>query len=105
MSYKFLSEKDPAEIVTLTFDFSLALDTGETITAIDSVTVELVSGVDPSPSAILTGTAAVSLSGVSVAQPVQGGVDCADYSVKVLVSTSNAYKKLALAGILRVRNQ
>ena len=105
MPYTFLSEKDPAELVTLTFDFSLALDAGETITAIDSVSVELVCGTDPAPSAILTGTAAVSIDGLSVMQPVQGGVDCADYSVKVVVNTSNAYKRLALAGILRVRNQ
>jgi len=105
MSYKFLSEKDPSEIVTLTFDFSLALDAGETITAIDSVTVELVLGVDDSPFSILTGTAAVSVDSLSVMQPVQGGVDEADYSVKVVVNTSNAYKRLALAGVLRVRNQ
>lgn len=105
MSCNFLSEKDPAEVAVLTFDFSQALDAGETLTAIDSVTVEVSRGVDASSASILSGVAAIAISGLAVTQPVQGGIDGVNYNIKVVADTSNASKRLALTATLPVRSQ
>lgn len=105
MSCNILSVKDPAETVVITFDFSPALNLTETITAIVSVDVEVSRGIDTNPQAILSGEALISLDSLSVQLPVAHGVDSVNYSIKVVVDTTNPDIRLALTAILPVRAQ
>lgn len=102
MSCNTLSSKDPAEKVVVTFDFTLALNPGETLTTVVSVTSSVVLGSDPAPTALLSGAASVS-AGALIQQQVQGGIDATNYYIKALANTS-AGRTLALAAILPVRS-
>lgn len=97
--------KDPGESRTLTFDLSLDLAAGETLVSVTGTTVTVVSGTDPSPTAILNGAASIDSSQTKALVPVKGGLDEVDYDVKVTVTTTNSTKVLVGAGILPVRNQ
>lgn len=92
--------KDPEEIVTLTFDFSLDLNLSETI-ASPVTTVELVRGVDPAFAAVQNGAGQVS--GSSILQSVKAGIAGCEYRVKVKVTTS-AGRVLVLSRVLPVRD-
>ena len=94
--------KHPDESVVVTFDFTPALTTGETISAIDMISVSIWAGTDPSVS-LAIGTAAVDSTGMMVQVPVSGGIDLTTYAVKVQVTTSNAQKVLSLTAHLPVR--
>jgi hypothetical protein len=96
-----LDTKDPAEKVALVFDFSAGVADGtESITTVTR-TVTVAAGTDTSPSSILNGLA--SIVGETVVQPVQAGVSGNDYQIKVVASTTNPNKVLALSAILPVR--
>lgn len=97
-----LPAKGPDEKVTITFDFSADLLTGETIGSINSVVISVRSGVDPSPSAVLAGVAQVATSGLQVLQSVQAGIDSTDYDIRALVTTS-AGRIIGLSAVLPVR--
>jgi hypothetical protein len=101
-------EKDPAELVPLSFNFAPDLLTGELLSGTPAVTVSAAvsqagATLDSTPTAILNGPATLDATRKLVVQPVQGGVNLNDYEVKVLVNTTNAVKVLAFAGILPVR--
>ena len=102
MSCNQLSTKKPSENVIVTFDYSDALSTGETITSIVSVVASISAGVDASPSAILNGSATIDSANVLVLQPVTGGLDNVNYDITALVNTSQG-QRLACAAILPVR--
>jgi hypothetical protein len=94
---------DPAEAVVLAFDFSLALDVGETLSGTIATSVTTVLGTDATPSAVLNGVATFGAGNKTVLVPVKGGlVDC-DYAIKVVVGTTNAQKTLALVAHLPIR--
>ena len=95
------SYKDAAEDVVVTFDFSLALATGETLSGTPTVTVATYTGVDVNPAAMLNGAAAIS--GMTVMQPIQGGVNGNSYAIKCVCATSNAQKILALTALVPVQ--
>lgn len=97
-------EKNPSESIVLTFDLSAGLATGETLTGTPTVTIALLSGTDPTPSAVLAGGNQLDSSKTLALVPVTGGVDSCDYEIKVVCSTTNALKILALPAILPVRN-
>lgn len=67
------------------FDFISALAPGETITTA-TVTAAVYSGVDPNPSAIISGSAVIS--GTQVTQTVTGGVVGTIYGLTCVVTTS-----------------
>lgn len=96
---------DPAEAVVLTFDFSPALDSGETLAGLITTSVRTVLGVDPAPQDVLNGTPIFGVGDTSVLVPVKGGLVDRDYAVKVVVGTSNAAKVLALVAHLPVREE
>lgn len=98
MTTKF-SNVAPTEEVTLTFDFSAGLDTGETL-ATPTIVVEVDSGADVNASAIVQSSQVV---GDTVRVNVGGMVLNTDYRITVTCTTSNAAKTLAVAGILPVR--
>ena len=91
---------DPTEKITLSFDFSAGLASGETLTGSPVVVVTVDYGVDASPQAIVLASA---ISGSLVNVIVNNTKDGVDYHVHVTTTTSNAQKTLALAGILPSR--
>lgn len=95
-------EKDPAEKIVLTFDFSGKLEADEALTGAIVVSVTLVHGIDANPGAILNGAAEYDATSKAVLQAVQAGVIGAEYRIKVVVPTTNPKKVLALAGVLPV---
>ena len=99
---QFFDQKDPSESVVLTFDFSLNLATGETLSGSPVVSVTLVSGSDPSPSAILTGNNGIDSTSTKALVGVHAGIAGCEYEVKAVCSTTNSQKVLALGGILPV---
>jgi hypothetical protein len=97
--------KTPSEKRVLTFDFTLDLATGETLSGTPTVTVTCVRGKDSNPSAILAGGATLDGTQKIYSVPVAGGLNDCDYDVVVLYPTTNAKKSLELGGILPVLSQ
>src|SRR5438045_7066426 len=91
--------KDPAETISLPFDFTADLG-GETIQGTPGRTALVDAGVDGNPSAILGGNPVVS--GGVVYVSVLGGVPGVDYVVRCVATTSGG-RVLVLAGLLPVR--
>jgi hypothetical protein len=98
MSRQVFRPKIVGETVSLVFDFASRLSVGETITGQGS-TAYLYSGVDATPTAILSGSP--STSGTKVTQKVTGGVVGAIYDVLVTVTTS-AGQTLSIGGYVAV---
>ncbi len=71
-------DKDPADIITVEFDFSA----DATAVTAPAVTIAVVAGTDADPSLMLVG--APTVSGATVLQRIQGGVNGATYSLQCL---------------------
>jgi hypothetical protein len=104
VSSKRFDEKDPAEKVPLTFDFTVDLPDGVLLTSIQSVTFSTAFGTDVSPSALANGPAGFDATSKKVIVPVQGGLDGRDYNVSVVALTSESDLVLELNGVLPVRS-
>jgi hypothetical protein len=104
VSSKRFDEKDPAEKVPLTFDFTVDLPDGVVLTSIQSVTFATVYGADASPNSLANGTAGFDTTSKKVIVPVQGGLDGRDYNVSVVALTSESDLVLELNGVLPVRS-
>ena len=89
------SNKDPSEIVTLTFDFTNILAAPLTPAIVPTV----VNGSDATPSAILSGVAVVI--GSTVTQKITGGLSGVSYKVVCTVNGADG-SKYVLADILPV---
>lgn len=96
---------DPAEQVVVTFDFTDALDAGETLSGTIATSVITVLGIDVSPASILNGVAAYDITSKKVIQPVKAGLADHDYAIKVICATSNPQKVLALVAHLPIRQE
>jgi hypothetical protein len=96
------SNKDPSELINLTFNFVPALASDEFIQSITSVTVEVLSGEDPSPNSIVAGTPLINVSGTSVQQPCSGGLVDVGYRIAVLCLTTKG-QELVCAGTLTIQ--
>ena len=97
-SYKITTENEQ-----FTFDFSTVMSSGETISSATS-NVEVVSGDDSSPNAILVGTPVAS--GQQVAQRISGGLDGVIYRLEMTATTSltNVYTIVADLPVLAPLN-
>lgn len=93
------SPKSPGETRTLVFDFISKLGAGETLVSA-TVTPTVWSGVDPTPSAIVSGTPSVS--GTKAAAVITAGVDGTIYQLACIAVTS-ASQTLVLFGYLVVQ--
>jgi hypothetical protein len=93
-------EKDPEEVVTLTFDFTDELG-AETIEPGPAVTIAVRKGADPDVAQVVNG--APQVSGATVLQSVKAGVAGVDYAVRCKVTTSGG-RVLVLGRVLPVRN-
>jgi hypothetical protein len=92
--------KDPSESITVTFDFSAETTAVTAPTVTNSVMWSYTT--DPSPSAMLSGSAQVS--GALVLQRVLGGVDLTNYGLRCQATAANG-DTLVVAGVLPVRKQ
>jgi hypothetical protein len=104
VSNRRFDEKDPTEKVILTFDFSIDLAAGVTLSGSPSVQVDTVFGTDASPSSILNGSAQLDGTATKVLVPVQAGVDGCEYRVSVRCGTTSAQIYLELDAVLPVRS-
>lgn len=88
--------KDPAEEITLTFDYSAR--GGQVSNA--SITVRLVKGIDSNPSAILS--ASPQCEGALVMQKVKGGIRGCHYNIICYADINN--DRLMIESILPVNS-
>ena len=93
-----LEPKNAAETVSIVFDFASQLAVGETLSSA-TVTAVVYSGVDSSPSAIISGSAAIS--GTKITQKVTGGTLGVTYVLTCAVVTSTS-QTLQMIGYLVV---
>jgi hypothetical protein len=91
---KTLQEED-----SFAFDFTDLLATGETITSA-LITIDVISGVDANPSAMIAGSPTIA--GAFVSVKLIGGVEGVLYCIHCLATCSTGLKK-ELKGDLRVR--
>ncbi len=99
-----LDTKDPAEELTLTFDFSVGLGADDLLTGTPTVTVAVLIGRDPDPASLLNGAPAIDGTSTRVYLPVQAGNEGCDYLIKVVCATTSPSKVLALSAVLPVRS-
>lgn len=92
--------KDPEEIITATYDFAAELAGAAILVGSPAVTVSVLAGIDPAPSAIKNG--APQISGGTVRQSFQAGVAAVDYSTRCRVDVSDG-RRLVRTAILPVR--
>lgn len=90
-SYKTISPvpvypKYVSEDLPLMINFSDDLNTGETITSLNSITASVLSGADPNPQTILSGSPTVATP--NIIQMIAGGLAGVQYQVSVTVTTS-----------------
>jgi hypothetical protein len=108
----YFDAKDPRETVVLTFDASLGLTSGETLTGITKVDVTMASGTDPNATSVvsnpiingapITAKGKTLAPGTAVQAEAVGGVSPAHYLIAITCTTSNPDKVLTLKGILPV---
>lgn len=96
---KILSSKDPAEIVTVTFDFENEFP-GATLTGPD-IDIAVEAGTDPTPATVLLGAPQVQAQ--KVLQQVQGGVAFTDYHLTCFVTVGGSQVAVRSA-VLPVRD-
>ncbi len=95
--------KGTSEKVPLTFDFTQDLPSGVTLTGTPTIGVSVSNGTDSNPTGILNGAAGFNSGSTQVIQPVQGGVNGADYSITCTCPTTQSNLTLSLVGLLSVR--
>lgn len=86
---KLLSEKDPSEIIPVTFGFSKVLTDDDTI-ATATVGVTVSKGSDSNPDAIKLGAAEIV--GQTVTQLIQSGTDAVTYKLKCTIVTGAGHQ-------------
>ena len=113
------SAKNPAATRVATFSAVSNLDTGETLTAINSTTVVTLSGNDPNPLSIISTSNPPAINALSVSvdtaageitipagecvqMGITGGLDKCKYLITVVCATSNPEKILTLTAVLPV---
>ena len=91
------TDKEPADVVTLSFDFTADADS----VSAPLVSIDLVSGTDPDPGLMLIG--APTVAGAIVYQRVQGGVNGALYSLQCLAY--NGDDRYSIEALLPIRER
>lgn len=93
---KVMSSKAPDEIIAVSFDFSRLVTS---IDSVVSVAVTVHKGADNNPSAMILNSPIIS--GATVSQLLQGGLDTVYYKVRALIAVGQ--QRYALTAILPVR--
>lgn len=97
-SRQVLEPKHASETLSLVFNFASQLSVGETISSA-TASCSVYSGMDASPSSVLSGSATVS--GAQVTQLVTGGTAGVTYAITIAATTS-ASEIISLLGYLVV---
>lgn len=94
-----LPNKYASETVTVTFDFTADLASGETIST-QAVSAATYSGTDASPSSIISGSA--SASGAVVSQKITAGTTGVMYELTCSITTSagQTLRQVGLMGVI-----
>jgi len=95
---KLLPQKDPTEIVPITFDFAPDIASGATVTPV-SVDVSVLNGEDSAPGDMLQGAA--SATGAKVVQWIKAGKAGVSYAMRC-VATATDGQTLVLTSRLDV---
>lgn len=82
-----ISDKVPAEVIPVTFDFSEMLPAGTVIDSVVQTGVVIVTGTDASAATMLYGTSI--LTGLKVVQLIRNGVAAVKYNLSCLVAVGN----------------
>ena len=90
-TYQILGESE-----LFTFDYSLVLQQGETLTTA-TANVIVMNGSDSNPTAILVGTPVIS--GTKVSQRISGGVSETTYRLEITASTNNGNVYVAVGDL------
>ena len=102
MSIQKFSPKDPSETILISFDFiNLLTDATETLVS-NTWTAIVEKGIDPNPSAILTGIPFIGYNYTTGF--VTGGLDGVTYNITVIVTTTKG-QTLKLSGNIKVEEQ
>lgn len=94
MSFVTLPSKDTSSTIPVTVDFISQLATGEAVTSV-VVTASVFSGVDATPSAIISGAATLSQN--SATQVITGGLAGVVYLLAFAATTNNANRLIIYA--------
>jgi len=97
-----LSRKSPDAKVIITFDFSTALEPGETLTSFVSRDIAVIAGVDPDPTLMWNGPQVLGIGSTYVQQPVQGGLDGCYYQLEMIYDTNVPGRRLVVTAVLPV---
>lgn len=95
--------KHPTALDVLSFDMSLQLGAGETLTGTPTVAIEVRYGADIAPGNVLNGAANIDSAGKVILVPVKAGTDQCDYLITVSCASTNPQKSPAMNAILPVR--
>ncbi len=99
----YFDAKDPADAVTLTFDYTLDLPSGVTLSGTPSVmSVKTFSGTDSQPNLLLNGEPTIDPTSTKVLLPVSGGNAGCTYEFCVQCPTTNPYLILTWVALLPV---
>lgn len=99
---RFDFDKLAEEMLVLTFDFSNGLVGNEVLVGVPTVLVSVARGKDAAPSSLLNGIGQLDATAKQLLLPVMGGNRGAEYLIRVVMTTSNDLKTLALEAILPV---
>lgn len=88
MTLVVFPSKAVSDLAPYTFDFSDRLQFGEAINGA-GVAISVLNGVDPNPSAMLSGT--VSITATTVTQAITGGLPGVIYSVVCVATGTNSH--------------
>jgi hypothetical protein len=99
--HNLLSPKKPEAKVAITFDFSPALEVGETITSFVSRNVSTIAGLDIAPELMYVGDPIIGIDSTFVQQTVEGGLDGRYYQFEVVYDT-NIGRRLVVGAVLPV---
>ena len=101
MATLILPDKDPSGDLILTFNFTVDLLPGESISSV-VVTCEVLLGFDSTPSSMLSGSASLTNSPL-ISQKVIGGVDGTTYKIRAVAATSAGRNLLRKAILPTIR--
>lgn len=93
---EWFDSKTPAEIVPIGFEF---IHIVSEISAIESIAIEVINGIDPDVNTMLYG--APSLSGTTVTQLLRNGVDGVTY--RIIVTVTRNLEKYQLSGYMKIK--
>ncbi|MDE2101733.1 MAG: hypothetical protein KGL39_31090 [Patescibacteria group bacterium] len=100
---QYFDPKDPGESLVLTYDFTLGIPSGKTLSGTPTVAITVRAGTDANASAVLAGGNSLNSASTQVYVPVAGGVNGVDYEIKVTIATTDTHTTLVLSGVLPVR--